>query len=164
MTSEATRPHRVAHLLQKELGQMLVEDLKDPRIGFTTVTEVRLSGDLRAARVYVSVYGSEDQRAETLIGLRAASGFLKRELGRRLRLKYTPDLTFLHDDSLERAKRLDELMDAISAGETEPPTPAADDVLPVQTDRSELAARRQRFAETQPRRSKKRTRRGRRSR
>ncbi len=139
---------------------MLVEGLKDPRIGFATVTEVRVSGDLRGARVYVSVYGTEDQRVETLAGLEAASGFLKRELARRLRLKYTPELAFVRDDTLDRAERLEQMFDAISAGETDAPAPVVrEPSVPIRTDRAELAERREQFQEPPRERRRNRPRR-----
>lgn len=139
---------------------MLVEGLKDPRIGFATVTEVRLTPDLRTARVYVSIYGTDEERSASVAGLTAAAGFLKRQLSRRMRLKYTPSLIFVHDDTLDQAQRLDEVFDAISAGDSEAPEPAGEaPTLPVKTDRSELAERREQFMETpkpEPQRPKRR--------
>ncbi|MBI3178642.1 MAG: 30S ribosome-binding factor RbfA, partial [Deltaproteobacteria bacterium] len=115
-----------------------VDEIRDPRVGFITVTEVRVTHDLRSARVYVSIYGNAEQRQASLAGLTAAAGYLKRELGHRLRLRYTPELTFAHDDSLDRAQRIDTLMNAIAHGEVETPAEAAPAPVPVQTARSEL--------------------------
>jgi ribosome-binding factor A len=156
MSGDAKRTDRVSRLIQEELGQMLIEGLKDPRIGFTTVTEVRVSADLRTARVYVSIYGGSEQCDETLAGLETAAGYLRRELGHRLRLKYTPELSFVRDDTLDRARRLDQVFDAISAGQTEAPQPGGvAPALPVQTGRSELGERRQQFEETPPRKRRR---------
>lgn len=117
---------------------MLIEGVKDPRVGFATVTEVRASPDLRTARVYFSVYGSDQERANTMAGLVAASGYLQRQLGKRLRLKYTPELTFALDTSLDQAERLEQLIGAISRGETETPEDEPHQVVPAQTSRSGL--------------------------
>ncbi len=139
MVDESKRSQRVGELLMHELGQLLVEGLRDPRIGFTTVTEVRVTPDLKQARVYVSVYGSGEEQERTLAALTAAASFLRRELGRRLELRHTPALSFQLDDSLARAGRVEQIMAAISAGETEVPAPSAPETMPVKTDRSEMA-------------------------
>jgi ribosome-binding factor A len=133
------RTQRIAELIKQELGRMLVDELKDPRIGFATVTEVRVTGDLRQARIYISVYGPKEQRAASLAGLTAAAGWVKRELGRRLQLRYTPNLFFCPDETLDKAMRMEELMSAIKSGETEVPKPQVSEVLPVDTARSQLA-------------------------
>jgi len=104
------------------------------------------------------VYGDEQQLQESLAGLTAASGYLRRQLGHRLQLKFTPELTFCADNSLERAKRLDEIMHAIDAGETELPQSVAQSVVPVQTNRSELQERREIFAEQSKNESSKESR------
>jgi len=137
--TEPKRAQRVGELIKQELGRMLVGELKDPRIGFATVMEVRVTGDLRQARVYVSVYGTKEARAASLDGLKAAAGYVKRELGKSLRLRFTPEILFCEDDTLDRAERMDELMQAIATGKTEVPKPHASEPLPVATDRSELA-------------------------
>ena len=127
---EHKRSHRVAQLIQEELGRLLVEGLKDPRVGFVTVTEVRVSDDLRTACAYVSIFGTTEVRQTSLTGLRAAAGFLKRELGHRLQLRYTPHLTFAHDATLDHAQRVDDLLNAVARGEHEAPDPAALQPLP----------------------------------
>ena len=133
---EHKRAHRVGHLIHEELGRLLIEGLKDPRVGFTTVTEVRLTDDLRSAHVFVSVFGSDSEREATLTGLRAATGYLRRELGHRLKLRYAPDLTFAYDDTLVRAQRLDVLLSAARRGDSETPGASAIEALPpVQTGR-----------------------------
>lgn len=129
------RQHRIGQLLQQELGQLVSRELKDPRVGFVTIPEVWVAPDLKSARVYISVYGSEQERRETLQGLTAAAGFLQRALGGRLELKHIPKLVFELDESLDRAERLDALFDAIERGETELPDQPAAEPLPVQTGR-----------------------------
>ncbi len=115
------RVERVAQSLQEGLGKILVEGLRDPRVGFVTVTEVRCSKDLRSALVFVSVYGSNEARSETLEGLTAAAGFLKRELSHQLNLRFVPNLKFVLDTTLDKAVRIETLMQAIESGETEIP-------------------------------------------
>ncbi len=105
------RPARVAHEFQHELGQLLARGLKDPRItGFITVTGAKMSPDLREATVYVSIHGAEAERERTLEGLRAAAGYLQREVSRALRLRHTPHLRFVYDESVERGDRIERLL------------------------------------------------------
>ena len=101
---------RVDEAVREVLGAA-VSDLKDPRIGFVTVTDVRTSPDLRRARVYVSVLGDDAARAATLDGLSSAHGVLQGRVARELRMKRTPTLDFVYDDTAERADRLGRLMD-----------------------------------------------------
>jgi ribosome-binding factor A len=91
-----------------------VGELKDPRIGFVTVTGVETTPDLRQARVYVSVFGSEEARQETLAGLDAAHGVLQGRLGRELRMKRTPQLAFEYDPTVERGVRMTQLIDELA--------------------------------------------------
>ena len=107
----AGRMRRVDEAVREVLGDAISKDLKDPRVGFVTVTAVKTSPDLRHARVYVSVLGSEQQRAETLEGLRSAHGFLQGAIASQLSLKHTPALTFEYDDTIARAARLTELIE-----------------------------------------------------
>lgn len=102
---------RVNEALREVLAGAIATDLKDPRIGFVTVTDVDTSPDLRAARVYVSVLGSESERDEALEGLRSAHGFLQSRIAAETRMKRTPTLTFHYDESVERGVRLSELLD-----------------------------------------------------
>lgn len=139
---ENKRSTRVAQLIQHELAQMLVNEIKDPRVGFATITEVRMTDDLKVARVFVSVYGDDKQRDNTLEGLKAASGFLRREISHRIELRHTPTLTFHADASLERAQRIDTLLNAASHGETEIPSSERMQALPVDLLRGEKPARR----------------------
>jgi ribosome-binding factor A len=104
------RPDRMADLLRQEISMLLERDVKDPRIGFATLTSVVLTPDLRTARVYVSILGDEKQKSQSMEGLTAAASFLRHELARRLNLRYTPALEFLLDRSEELNQRLDELI------------------------------------------------------
>jgi ribosome-binding factor A len=106
----SARMRRVDEAVREVLGETITKDLKDPRVGFVTVTEVRTSPDLRHARVYVSVLGSEPEREASLDGLRSAHGFLQGRLAAELRLKHTPELTFVIDDTAERAARLETII------------------------------------------------------
>jgi ribosome-binding factor A len=101
---------RVDEAMRKVLGDVLAQELKDPRVGFVTVTDVKTSPDLRHARVYVSVLGDEPAREATLAGLRSAHGFLQGRVAGELRLKCTPELTFVLDETAARAARLEELI------------------------------------------------------
>ena len=106
----AERMRRVDEALREVLSDALTHELKDPRVGFVTVTDVKTSPDLRHARVYVSVLGDADAVASSLEGLESAHGFLQGRVGSELRLKNTPALHFVHDDTAERAARLERLL------------------------------------------------------
>jgi ribosome-binding factor A len=105
---------RVNEAVKEVLSSHLVQGLKDPRIGFVTVTGVDTSPDLRTARVYVSVLGSEDERAAALEGLRSSRGFLQAQIAHELRMKRTPALTFEYDETVERADRMTRLIDEVA--------------------------------------------------
>ena len=104
---------RVDEAVREVLGDAVNQDLKDPRVGFVTVTEVRTSADLRHARVFVSVFGTEAEQSATLEGLASAHGILQARVARELRLKRTPTLEFSYDDTTDRAMRVDALLDEI---------------------------------------------------
>jgi ribosome-binding factor A len=107
------RMRRVDEAIRQVIGAAVAGELKDPRVGFTTVTDVKTSADLRHARVYVSVLGDERLRESTLAGLRSSHGFLQGRLASELRLKRTPALEFCYDDTTERALRVNALIDEI---------------------------------------------------
>jgi ribosome-binding factor A len=109
----AERMRRVDEAVRSVLSDAITKDLKDPRVGFVTVTHVKTSPDLRHARVYVSVLGDEATRAASLEGLRSAHGFLQARLARELSLKHTPALTFQYDDSIDRGMRITEILHEI---------------------------------------------------
>jgi ribosome-binding factor A len=105
------RMRRVNEAVREVLSSHLAEGLKDPRIGFVTVTGVDTSPDLRAARVYVSVLGDEDERQAALEGLDSSRGFLQAQIAHELRMKRTPTLTFEYDDTVAKADRMMRLLD-----------------------------------------------------
>lgn len=105
------RMRRVNEVIREVLAAAIATDLKDPRIGFVTVTDVDTSRDLRAARVFVSVLGTEAEREDALAGLRSAHGVLQGRIASEVRMKRTPTLSFHYDDSIERGIRLSELLD-----------------------------------------------------
>jgi ribosome-binding factor A len=102
---------RVNEAVREVVSARLAEGLRDPRIGFVTVTSVDTTPDLRHARVYVSVLGSEEERAETLAGLDSAHGVLQQAVATELRMKHTPTLQFVFDESIDRGMRISELLD-----------------------------------------------------
>ena len=106
----AERMRRVDEAMREVLSDAITQNLKDPRIGFVTVTAVDTSPDLRHARVFVSVLGDDSQRRLTMDGLRSAHGFLQRRVAAELRTKNTPTLDFVYDDTAERAQRVEQLL------------------------------------------------------
>ncbi|SJZ31759.1 30S ribosome-binding factor RbfA [Selenihalanaerobacter shriftii] len=107
------RPRRVGELIKKEISQMLLQDeIKDPRIGFVTITDVEVSGDLRHAKVFVSVYDKDEGvKEETMEGLENAIGYIRRELGQRIRLRHTPEILFRYDNSIERGTKIFKILE-----------------------------------------------------
>jgi ribosome-binding factor A len=111
------RANRIAEQMKKELSDIIGRKLKDPRIGFVTVTDVEVTGDLQIAKVFLSVFGSEEDKENTLAGLAKAKGFIRSEIGRRIRLRKTPDLIFELDESLEYGNRIETLIKHIKEEE-----------------------------------------------
>ena len=110
MSPEKDRMRRVNEAVREVVSTAIAGDLKDPRIGFVTVTSVSTSPDLRHAKVFVSVLGDEQRRADTLAGLASAHGYLQSRVAQELRLKHTPQLEFRYDDTPERGARITELL------------------------------------------------------
>lgn len=110
MKEHTHRPERIADLIRSELALLLERDVKDPRIGFVTITSVRVTPDMGTARVGVTVLGDAAKQADSLKGLAAASGFLRSELARRLQLRRTPALRFEIDEMVESERRIEELL------------------------------------------------------
>ena len=104
------RMRRVDEAVREVLSDAITTQLKDPRVGFVTVTAVETSPDLRRARVFVSVLGAESVRKRSMQGLQSAHGILQRAVARELRLKHTPTLDFVYDDTAERAQRIESLL------------------------------------------------------
>jgi ribosome-binding factor A len=100
------RTRQVGEFLREELSDIIRREVKDPRIGFMSVTRVEMSPDLRYARVYISVLGTEDERKETLTALRSAAGFIRHHLKPRLRMRQIPELEFRDDRSMEHAEQI----------------------------------------------------------
>ncbi|PTQ56043.1 MAG: Ribosome-binding factor A [Candidatus Carbobacillus altaicus] len=120
------RVQRLQEQIKKELGVLLQQELKDPGIGFTTVTGVELSGDLKFAKVYISVMGDASQEEVALSALKRAQGFLRSELGRRIPMRYIPELLFKLDHSLDYGMRIEQMLKEIKdekEGQTEDPAP-----------------------------------------
>ncbi len=101
------RISRVEEACKEEISEILLRELKDPRIGFVTITRVRMTPDLRHAQVYVSVLGSSEEIDRTLEGLESARGWMRAHLGRRLRLKFLPEIEFCYDSSPAEAQKLE---------------------------------------------------------
>ncbi|MFZ3100987.1 MAG: 30S ribosome-binding factor RbfA [Desulfitobacteriaceae bacterium] len=104
------RSSRLAETLKVEISQMIREELKDPRIGFVTVTTIDVAEDLGHAKVFVSVLGDEAQRKASLEGLNRAAGFVRREIGQRVRLRYAPEIVFKYDPSIEHGAHIAKLL------------------------------------------------------
>jgi ribosome-binding factor A len=107
---------RVAELIKREVSKMLLLEIKDERVGagMASVTEVVVSGDLQHARIFVSIYGTEEARAETMEGLEATTGYVRREIGQRLSLRRTPEIIFEEDRSFERGIKVLSLLNQLS--------------------------------------------------
>jgi len=105
-----SRPDRVGHLVQQKLAQLFARGLKDPRVGLVTITGVKMSPDLREARVYWTVHGEPEVREETARGIEAARGWLRREVGATLGLRLVPDLHFTYDEAIDRGDRIERLL------------------------------------------------------
>jgi ribosome-binding factor A len=105
------RAERLAEEIREQVARMIASDLKDPRLGFVTVTRVELAHDLGHARIHVGVLGSEAEREKSLQALRQASGFVRRELGKRLRIRHTPEVDFRYDKGLDATDRVAQLLD-----------------------------------------------------
>ncbi|HKM39969.1 MAG TPA: 30S ribosome-binding factor RbfA [bacterium] len=110
------RVAKLGEAFKQEISQIIQLELKDPRIGFASVTRVLVSGDLRLATVYVSVLGNKEEKKNTMEGLIRAAGFIRSELGRRIRLRYSPELTFCLDESIAHGIELTGFIDRLQEG------------------------------------------------
>ncbi len=104
------RTDRVRETLKREISEILIRDVKDPRLGFVTITDVEMSADMRYATVFVSVYGAKKKQQETIKGLTSAARYIRREIGDRVRLRHTPEIRFELDPTIERADKLSRLI------------------------------------------------------
>jgi ribosome-binding factor A len=125
--STHNRPERVAQMVQQLLGEIFARGMRDPRIGLVTITGVKMSPDLREARVYWTVHGDAEQRQHTRKGLDNARGFLRREIGSEMKLRIVPDLQFTYDEAIDRGERIEQLIRQVHDQEKErAPTPEAE--------------------------------------
>lgn len=110
------RQARVAESIRREVSQMLLNGIKDDRVGtgMVSVTDVDVSGDLQHAKIFVSIYGDDAAKAETMAGLKSATGYVRSELGQRIRLRRTPEVIFIEDNSLERGDKVLGLINRLS--------------------------------------------------
>jgi ribosome-binding factor A len=110
------RVARVAELIKREVSQLLMNGIKDERVGagMVSVTDVDVSGDLQHAKIFVSIYGTDEARAATMAGLRSATGYVRSELGQRVRLRRTPEVVFLEDRSIERGTKVLSLLNRLN--------------------------------------------------
>jgi ribosome-binding factor A len=113
------RVSRISSLIKREVSQMLLYDIKDDRVGagMVSVTDVQVSGDLQHAKIFVSIYGTEAAKIETMEGLQSSASFVRRELGQRVRLRRTPEIAFLEDSSIERGDRILNLINRLEIPE-----------------------------------------------
>ncbi len=112
---ESQRAHRIGEQIHQEVSSLLVKGLKDPRIGFVTITYVEVTSDLHLARIYYTVMGDTESRKNTVKGLKSSIPFIRKELGRRIRTRYIPELLFQYDTSLEYGNRIENLIREISS-------------------------------------------------
>ena len=110
---QSRRPQRLALQIQHEVSTMIFRDMKDRRIGFVTITGVQMSPDLKHAKIFVSMMGSEEEKKESLATLNHATGWIRHELGQRIRMKFLPDMVFLTDTSQDYGEHIDKLIDEI---------------------------------------------------
>lgn len=116
------RVSRVSSLIKREVSLMLINEIKDDRVGagMVSITDVEVSGDLQHAKIFVSIYGTEAAKKETMEGLKSSVGFVRRELGHRMRLRRTPEIIFVEDHSLERGDQMLHLLNQIRDIHPEP--------------------------------------------
>lgn len=124
------RTNRVDQLLREQIGELLAREVADPRIGFVTITDVETTPDLRHAKVWVSVIGTEDERRDAVRGLAHAMPFIRRELGKRLRIRRIPDLHIVSDDTFERGTRVLHLLAELAEGVDPATVDPVEDPLP----------------------------------
>lgn len=127
--ANSRRVEKVSSLIRREISQMLISDIKDDRVGagMVSVTHVDVSKDLQYVKVFVSIYGTESAKLETMEGLKACTSFVRRELGHRISLRHTPEIHFVQDSSLEQGDRLINLINNITNPYHQPEEVSAED-------------------------------------
>lgn len=116
---DAARARKLADRIQQIVAEMLERRIKDPRLGFVTVTDTRITNDLRDATVYYTVYGTEAERAESAAALESAKGVIRSEVGRKTGVRHTPSITFVLDSVMENAAHIDDLLAQARAKDAE---------------------------------------------
>ena len=111
------RAQRVAETIHKEISSLLIKGLKDPRIGFVTITSVDVTPDLRQAKVYYTLMGSQEERVQNQAGLDSSATYIRQQLGRQLRLRYTPEVRFEYDASFDYGQRIEQLLSEVKTDE-----------------------------------------------
>ena len=111
------RIRKIQEFIKQEVSRIILQELKDPRLGFVTVTDVRITGDLREATVYVSLFGSDEEKKNTLAALAKANGFIRSEVGKRLGIRYSPQIGFKEDQSLDYGMKIEKILHTIDNGE-----------------------------------------------
>ncbi len=104
------RAEKVQEFIKQEVSKIILTELKDPRIGFATVTDVQITGDLRNAKIFVSLFGNQEQKESTWLGLQSSLGHIRTEIGKRIRLKFIPELSLHIDESLDYSTKIQELL------------------------------------------------------
>ena len=122
-----SRPERLGDQVRAELGTLLQRSIRDPAVRLVTLTHVRMSRDLQHARVYYTTLGDTATRRETARGLRRAAPFLRGQLGRRIRVRRVPELTFVYDESIERESRIAQVLEELRVNAPSPPPDISDD-------------------------------------
>ncbi len=113
------RKRRLSELLKEEISDIILKEVKDPRIGFVSITDVELSGDLRHAKIFFSIIGDQDERDDTLAGLKKATGFIRKLVGERITIYHIPELVFKYDDSIEHGIHISNLIKEVRKEEKE---------------------------------------------
>jgi len=109
----STRQEKVKELLRSEISDIIRRELKDPRLGFVTVTDAKITPDLRSAKVFISIMGDQTQKSDGMKALRSAAGFIRSEFAKRVSMKVTPEIVFMEDVGIERGARIFELLEKI---------------------------------------------------
>ena len=107
------RVRKIQEFIKQEVSKILLQELNDPRLGFVTVTDARITGDLRQATVYVSLFGDDTKKKGTMDALRSANGYIRSEVGKRLKIRYSPEIEFREDNSLDYGMKIDRLLNDI---------------------------------------------------
>ena len=111
------RSEKVSEAVHELVSELLVKGLKDPRIGFVTITGVKVTDDLRQAKVYFTVIGTDEEKKATTAGLNSSRSFIRKEMGKKFRMKYVPDVEFIYDESVEYGMRIESILKEIGSGE-----------------------------------------------